>query len=615
MLTLPTLEASPTLTYLDEVTRRARAAHQPDSVSRAPGEREKLWVEVPADEVGEALMQAWAVNGVDYLFFSSGSDLGWFQETAVKLKALGRPTPRIITMLHENTNLNAATGYAGAGHRPSLTAAHIDLGLMNYGAAIMSAARGNFPVMMTSGKSPNSYGSLHAPGGRDQAALFRGDMPDYGSIVRNYVKWDHELKVTDTPGLVISRALQIGMTQPLGPSYMAIPRDVAMRPIQGSRFPTVAQLGIPEPPAGDPDAIHRAAQLLLDADNPLVLVQRGASDPRAFDCLIALAELLGLPISDGQETANFPTDHPLYEGGPKLSEADVILAIEAFIPWIPGFEEPAAEAKVIGIGVDPIFSKTINHEFESELLISGGVARILHQLYEEADRLLTSRRRDAIAERTARISARSAARRQRAIDDARAQANQTPISGAYAAWCLGQVLEDDTVMLPDSVTNGQDLKNHVRISQPDTVFKAASAAGGWGTGAALGVKLAKPDKFVVHASGDGFFLYGVPYASLWASARYNAPFLTLVFQNRAYSTGTTAVARHYPEGYSVKENEFEGGTFDPPVDLAKLAEASGAHGENVTDPAQVLPALQRAAKMVREGTPALVSVEVKPLVR
>jgi len=107
----------------------------------------------------------------------------------------------------------------------------------------------------------------------------------------------------------------------------------------------------------------------------------------------------------------------------------------------------------------------------------------------------------------------------------------------------------------------------------------------------------------------------VPYASLWAAAKYNAPFLTLVFQNRAYSTGTTAVARHYPEGYSVRENDFEGGLIDPPVDLAKLAEASGAHGENVTDPGEVLPALQRAVKMVRGGTPALVSVEVTPLGR
>src|SRR5207248_6774638 len=114
------------------------------------------------------------------------------------------------------------------------------------------------------------------------------------------------------------------------------------------------------------------------------------------------------------------------------------------------------------------------------------------------------------------------------------------------------------------------------------------------------------------ATGDGFFLYGVPYAALWAAAKYKAPYLTVVFQNRAYSTGTIHIGRHYPEGYSFRENDFEGGEIDPPVDLAKLAEASNAYGENVSDPEELLPALTRAYQLVREGTPSLLAVPVTP---
>ena len=88
--------------------------------------------------------------------------------------------------------------------RPALTAAHIDLGLMNYGSAIHTAAQGRYPVMMTSGKPPDSYGGSTGHGDRDQAALWRGDLADYGAIVRQYVKWDHELRTTDNPGLVVS---------------------------------------------------------------------------------------------------------------------------------------------------------------------------------------------------------------------------------------------------------------------------------------------------------------------------------------------------------------------------------------------------------------------------
>jgi acetolactate synthase-1/2/3 large subunit len=615
MLTLPRLQPPATEAYIQEVNERARRAHKPGSVEKPARGRETTWVEVPADEVGEVLMQAWAINGIDYLFFASGSDINWFQEHAVKLRVTGRPTPRIITMLHENTCLNAALGYAAVAQRPGLTAAHIELGVLNYGGAVHSAARGRFPVMMTSGRTPNAYGR-DAHGGRDQAALYRGDMADYGEIVRQYVKWDHNLGLTDVPGLMVSRALQLIMSEPYGPGYMSIPRDVAMTGIHGSRFPTVAQLGIAATPSGDAGAIRQAARRLVEAENPLVITQAAGSDPRAFDALVALCELLGLPVTEaGRERANFPTTHSLYEGGPRLGEADVVLTLEAFTPWIPGHDEPSPEATIISVGVDPEFSTAPTYEFPADLRVAGSAASVLTELYEEADRLLTNQRRQAIDERKQRIAAASAARRERLQREALEKQAVLPISPAYAAYCLGQVIEEDAIFLNDVVSSGADVSNHVQTTRPHSTFKSGSAAGGFGSGAAFGAKLAAPEKFVALATGDGFFLYGVPYAALWAAAKYNAPYLTVVFQNKAYSTGTIHIGRHYPEGYSLRENDFEGGEIDPPVDLAKLAEASNAYGQNVSDPEQLLPALKRACQVVREGTPALVAVQVTPLVK
>ena len=95
--------------------------------------------------------------------------------------------------------------------------------------------------------------------------------------------------------------------------------------------------------------------------------------------------------------------------------------------------------------------------------------------------------------------------------------------------------------------------------------------------------------------------------SLWSAAQYNAPYLTIVYQNRSYSTGTLRVARSYPDGYAAKAG-YHGGYFDPPIDFAKEAEAAGAYGENVTDPAEVAPALQRGLASVRDGTSAVISV-------
>jgi acetolactate synthase-1/2/3 large subunit len=85
-----------------------------------------------------------------------------------------------------------------------------------------------------------------------------------------------------------------------------------------------------------------------------------------------------------------------------------------------------------------------------------------------------------------------------------------------------------------------------------------------------------------------------------------------VYQNRAYSTGTLQVSSMYPESYAAKSG-YEGGTFDPPMDFAKEAEACGGWGENVRDPGEIRPALQRAREANERGLPAVVSVWIETL--
>ena len=133
------------------------------------------------------------------------------------------------------------------------------------------------------------------------------------------------------------------------------------------------------------------------------------------------------------------------------------------------------------------------------------------------------------------------------------------------------------------------------------------SGGGWCAGAALGAKLGRPDKDVVAVSGDGFYMYSVANAAIASAVRYKAPFMAVIYQNRSYSTGTAATAQFYPDGYAVRGG-LEAGYFDPPIDFAKEAEAAGAYGENVKDPAEVGPALQRGLAQIRAGTPAVIAV-------
>jgi acetolactate synthase-1/2/3 large subunit len=171
------------------------------------------------------------------------------------------------------------------------------------------------------------------------------------------------------------------------------------------------------------------------------------------------------------------------------------------------------------------------------------------------------------------------------------------------------VLDDNCIVFDETIAQNQ-LHDYLNIAAPGGYFHNPASSGGWASGAAFGAKLAAPDKDVIAVSGDGFYMFGTPVHALWAARHYKAPFMAVVYQNRSYSTGTLRINSVYgaKDSYAAKA-DYDGGYFDPPIDFAKEAEAAGAYGENVTDPAQIEPALRRGLKAIREeGRPAVISV-------
>jgi acetolactate synthase-1/2/3 large subunit len=272
------------------------------------------WTEIAADSVGEAIVAALAAGGVDHIFFTSGSDIAFLQEAIPKAAALGRHAPiRLITVPHEHVGLNAALGYAAVSGRPTMTAAHVDAGTLNYGGAIHTAWRSGLPVLITAGSPPTAYaGSV--PGARDEGGhLWMQESFDQHSIVRGYTKWDHRLTGQDDPGLVISRAIQVARSEPAGPVYLSFPKELVLQPTDGARFPSASQLGIPRPAALDTAAADEVAERLIGATSPVVVVSRSGRDPATVAPLVALAEAIGLAVVDAAQRAYlcFPMRHPL----------------------------------------------------------------------------------------------------------------------------------------------------------------------------------------------------------------------------------------------------------------------------------------------------------------
>src|SRR5262249_58360253 len=112
------------------------------------------WIEVPVADNGEAIVAAMAAAGVEFVFFTSGSEIGFYQEAIAKAQAQGRKAPKLISVMHEHTNLNAALGCAAVSGKPVATAAHVDCGTQHYGGAVHTARPAGLPGLIPPGIPP-----------------------------------------------------------------------------------------------------------------------------------------------------------------------------------------------------------------------------------------------------------------------------------------------------------------------------------------------------------------------------------------------------------------------------------------------------------------------------
>jgi len=561
---------------------------------------------MPAEQAAEAMLASMKLNGIERIWFTSGTELAFLQEVPVKHQALGRPTPKILTMTHENAALSAACGETMLSGKPAATAAHVECGMINAGGSIHNADRGHYPVLMMSGYPPSAE-SGSVPGARDTGIQWYQQIPDQGQIVRQYMRWDHKLASYDNPGTVITRAVQVILSEPQGPGYLAIPREAAMRPMDGASFPLLEHLPPVGLPVADRALLRQAAQWLLAAERPVICASRVGRDPSAVPSLVQLAELLGATVLADGFRVNMPADHPLAQPGGFMAgppaDADCLLVLDMLVPWSTGSYRPGTDVKIITLALDPIHRMTPIYEYPSDLVIGGDAGKSLPLLVEELRSAMTAEQRQRCVERCERLFAEGRQRQAGALDAARGERDRGHITPTWLSYQVGQTLAPDTIIVNELVN--ASLFNRTR---PGTQFNAGGSSLGWAAPAAIGAKVARPDLEVVCCSGDGSWMFGNPQVVVWASQFHKAPVLFIVSNNRGYSTGTTQVLRSYPEGYAARARDLTGGWFDPCPNYSGEAAASGAYGEKVSDPDQVGSAIQRGLEAVRNGTPAVLDM-------
>ena len=255
----------------------------------------------------------------------------------------------------------------------------------------------------------------------------------------------------------------------------------------------------------------------------MLVAGRNGRDPESVAPLAALAEVLGAPVVDSYDYINMPADHPLrlppgagahVFAGSTLSDADVLLFVDTDLLYLPSQTQLAPGATVIQVDRDPMKEDHVFWNYPIDLRLTARPAYALRQLAACLAETMTASQRMRAAERRARIGDEVEGARRRAVERARSKAKTNPLDGEWVVWNLKQLLPDPdkTIILDEAMSNRTWARTHLSTGAPGTYLSSGGASLGWAPGAAIGVKLARPDHFVVALCGDGVFNFSSPVA-------------------------------------------------------------------------------------------------------
>ncbi len=327
-------------------------------------------------------------------------------------------------------------------------------------------------------------------------------------------------------------------------------------------------------------------------------------DPRDSVVLAELAQRYALPVVP-YNTRYFAlsANHPMFQGsapGTLLKDADLVIVFETDVPWMPSKEAPRADAKVVQIGEDPLHMRLPMRSFPSDLTMTATSLSVLEAL----ETALATRSTPHVAERLARLTARSDGLRKSWRDEAERAGKANTITLPWLNHCLREIVDADSIVISEYSFR----QEYCPLDTPGSLFAVSSAGGlGWGFPASLGAKLASPNKLVVSVLGDGAYMFANPTACHYVAQMRNLPVLTVIYNNALYGAVRRATLDMYDHGAAA---EADGRLLAdlPAPSFEKIVAAHDGHGERVERPADLSAALKRAAAAVRGGQQALVNV-------
>jgi acetolactate synthase-1/2/3 large subunit len=425
-------------------------------------------------------------------------------------------------------------------------------------------------------------------------------------LIEPAVKWSQQVASIDTLHETIVRAGEMAQRTPKGPTYLCVPMETMLEAWVKPEAPRV----VPPAPKLQPISrdIDRIAEAIVQATCPVISVENIGPEQEGFDALIELAELMAIPVVEGQGAffGNFPKSHDLYLGQqiePLLDEMDLALLVESRAPWYPPSNVPK-DIRIVSISNNPLKGNMVYQTMHAEDYLEGDSATTLRLLSAAIRRLSP----DAKAVKQRRAKWRSAhdewATRLAAAEEVAEQADT--ITPPLVMKALREVLPQEICIIDETIVHQTGIREHLMWDDPLTFFRAPSGLG-QGLGYALGVKLALPDRPVAVTIGDGSLMYNPLVPTLALADEHDLPLLILVFNNSQYAVMKHFHKRFYPDGAAVGDDDYYGVNIKGPK-YEKAAAMVGGYSQRVEDPAELRGALEAAYASVRAGKTAILNL-------
>jgi acetolactate synthase I/II/III large subunit len=555
----------------------------------------------PEATAADVILASLRQHGIEFFFANPGTDFPAIVEGFARARMRDGEVPRPILVPHENLAVGMAHGAYLMTGRPQTVMVHVNVGTANTINLLANAARDRIPLLLMAGRSPIL--EKGAFGARSRPIHWAQEMFDQAGMVREFVKWDYELRKPEQASSVVARALEVAMAEPRGPVYLTLPRE----PLSAASAADSSE-GPRQPPSishPDPALIDRLADWLLEARRPLLIASSLGRTREEVEHLSEIAARFAVPVV--AHTPRFlclPTDHALHHGfdpHPLLEDSDLIVVMEADVPWMPSTKAPPPTARVVHIGEDPAYLRYPMRSYPSHLSIRANAGAALKALGEALERR-AGPGVPALPQRRAWALARAAGLR--AETDLGAEAPH--ISPAYLSQCVSEMAGADGIIF-----NEYQLRlEHCARTQPLTYFALSPAGGlGWSIAAALGAKLAAPERFMTAVIGDGGAIFANPTACLWAAEAHRLPIVTVIFNNARYGAVRNATMAMFAAGAAGRENGLGLADLSPSPAFERYAEAHGAYAARVERPNELRAALLAARQaVIAEHRPALINV-------